>query len=290
LLVTYSVYVVVSSVRFYIDYLNATLRLTNDLSSNQIFAGTVAAVLAGIILFTLFGRKKEASVIIGEVQRGGTVIQNIYTSQGNAPESSKRILERIPDQLFVREPRVRSSQVQVEPSEDVRGLIQKVAQNALGSSPLTAIVADALEISRTLKKDEESRWLKRELYGYEKKPSDQPSTFPEYRRISARIPIRLSASTTTGPRSEDLNVERTLFVSFPVKRLEDTVSGARSRDALELVFWMDTPEEFSDLAKEQHAQISSERAGKTPFIVQINDLERLLSELRLRIHRFVTSL
>jgi hypothetical protein len=81
-----------------------------------------------------------------------------------------------------------------------------------------------------------------------------------------------------------------LFVSFPVSRIEETVNGARSRDAEQLVFWMSTPKEFTDLAKEQSAQISSENAGKTPFLVQISDLERLLSEVRLRIHRFAANL
>lgn len=289
LLIAYAVYAIVGSISAATDLWNFTLHVTNDLSSNAIFSGTVAAVLAGIILYVLFGRKKESPVITQNVQGGATVIQNIYLGEGNSPESSKRILEKIPDQLFVPQSRSRVRPVQPVASENLEGLIQKVAQNALGSGPLTPLVADALEIARTLNRDEESRWLQRELYGYERIPSDQPNTFPEYRRISGRIPIRLEAITTTGPHSEDVNVERILFVSFPVKRVEETASGARSRDAAELVFWIDTPEEFSELAREQNAQITSEHVGKTPFIAQIGDLERLLSELRLRIHRFVTA-
>jgi hypothetical protein len=260
-------------------------------SPNQIVSGIIATVIAGVILYLLFDRKKKTSVVtIGEVQRAGTVVQNIYVSRDNDPESSKRIIEGIPDQLFVGEPRAHREPIQGQHSDDLRGLIKKVTQSALGSDPLTPIVADALEIARTLKKDEESRWLERELYGYEKRPTDQPNTFPDYRRVSAKIPVQLSGITASGEVSENFDIDRTLFVSFSVKRLEDTVNGARSRGAIELVLWMTTPKELSDLAKEQNAQVTSEKTGKTPFLVQINDLERLLSELRLRIHRFATSL
>jgi hypothetical protein len=263
--------------------------------ANPIVSGLIVTVtggvIVGVILYFLFGRKKKASgVTIGEVQRGGTVVQNIFVGRDNDPESSKRIIDGIPDQLFVGEPRAHPQPVQRQPNGDQRGLIEKVAGSALGNDPLTPIVADALEIARTLKKDEESRWLERELYGYEKRPTDQPNTFPEYRRVPATIPVRLSGITTSGKVAEDLNLERTLFVSFPVKRLEDMVNGARSRDAMELVFWMTTPKELSDLAKELKAQVTSENMGKTPFLVQISDLERLLSELRLRIHKFAMSL
>ncbi len=226
---------------------------------------------------------------IREVKKGVTVNQIISIKGGNDPERSKRIVDRIPDQLFVGEPRIRVKQVEEHPSEDVRGLIEEVRQRALGSGPLTPIVADALKIARTLKKNEESTWLERELYGYETRPIDQPNTFPEYRRVPAKIHHRLEAVTITGPVTNEFVVDRTLFVSFSVMRIEDTVNGARSRDAVELVFWMKTPKEYLDLAKEQKAQIASENPGKTPFIVQISDLERLLSELRLRIHRFVTA-
>ena len=44
------------------------------------------------------------------------------------------------------------------------------------------------------------------------------------------------------------------------ENLEDTVNGARSRDAVELVFWMETPKEYLDFAKEQKAQIASENS------------------------------
>jgi hypothetical protein len=251
----------------------------------------IGGVIVGVILYVLFYRKQKAPVVtIREVQRGGIVVQNINVGRDTDPESSKRITEGIPDQLFVGEPRAHTEPIREPYYGNIRDLIQKVAHSALGSDPLTPIIGDALEIARTLKRDEESRWLKRELYGYEERPTDQPKTFPDYRRVTTKVPIRVSGITKWGETlSRDFDIERTLFVSLPVNRIEDTVSGARSRGALELVFWMNTPKEFSEMAREQNAQIASENAGKTPFIVQINDLERLLSELRLRIHKFVTA-
>jgi hypothetical protein len=52
---------------------------------------------------------------------------------------------------------------------------------------------------------------------------------------------------------------------------------------------MPTPNYLVDTAKEQGATITSDEPGKAPFIVEVMDLERLLSDLRLRIHRFITT-
>jgi hypothetical protein len=259
----------------------------------QFLVEIIAAVVAGVILYLLVERRKKTSertsvVTIEEAPRGGLVVHNIYAGRDSVGKLTMTIAEEIPEELIIGVTRVHGKPRR-ERLKDINGLIQKVLQSVLEDVPLALVVADALTIARTLRKDEESRWLERELYGYEASPTDQPNTFPEYRRISTKIPIRLHAFTTEGEKSEDFAVERTLFVSFPIVRIEDTAKRARIRNADELVFWIQTPRELSDLAREQGARATSDSPGRIPCLVQISDLERIVSELRLRIHKFVSA-
>jgi hypothetical protein len=166
---------------------------------------------------------------------------------------------------------------------------QEIIDNVLKeTSPLAPLIGRTLQIAKELGKVEESRWLERELYGYEKIPDDQPSTFPEYRRIHATATIHMTGFTTGGPIDEEINVERMLFVSFPISWIENSVRSARRNGAEELVFWMPTSDDLVP-PKELRATLTSDKPGRTPFIVEVGSLEKLLYSVRLSIHKFIST-
>ena len=165
-------------------------------------------------------------------------------------------------------------------------IIDHVLDNSFDLAPL---VGKTLQIARSMGRAEESRWLERELYGYERIPDDQPTTFPEYRRVLGNVRIQMTGVTTSGPFDNQTNAERTIFVSFPVNQIESDVRNARRNRTDRLIFWLPIPQEWIP-PRNLNATVTSDRQGHAPFIVEIRSLERLLHLLRLSIHRFVTTI
>ncbi len=245
---------------------------------------TVLSVAVALIALYFQIRRGNANTTVQQAEKGTvqqlvinspntTVVnQNPTANTGELFASTHRKHERI----------LPASQTTVPQRQEI---LDQVLNEA---SPLAPLIGKTLQIAKELGRMEESRWLERELYGYEKRPDDQPTTFPEYRRIPAIVTIQLKGFTTAGPIDEEINAERTIFVSFPTSQIENDVMSARRNGSEKFVFWMPTPDDLVP-PKKLRATVTSEKPGHSPFIVELGSLEKLLYSLRLSVHKFIST-
>lgn len=245
---------------------------------------TVLGVAVGAIALYVEVRRRDTSTIVQQAGKGA--IQQLVINSPNTNVVNQDLTTNT-GELFASSHRKHEG---IHPvSQTTVPQRQEILDNVLNeTSPLAPLIGKTLQIARELGKIEESRWLERELYAYEKRPDDQPTTFPEYRRIPAIATIRMTGFTTTGPIDEEINAERTIFVSFPISQIENDVTGARRNGSEKFVFWMPTPDDLVP-PKELKATVTSEKPGHTPFIVELRSLEKLLNSLRLSIHKFIST-
>lgn len=263
--------------------------------------GLITAIIGGKTLYKKYKSKKIASITesplanIQQVERAETVVGpqiNIQVSdvEGVAAIkeifSNKRSLVRASvGRLTV--PKKKSAPMKV----NIQALTQEVKDKVLTDAPLTPLIAKCLDIARTLDRKEDVSWIERELYGcpewysvsekIESKDMSDKSVFPDYRRVKAKVYI--SFRNYSGLPLRDITLQPRMFVGFPVHRIEQVVRGT-GRDTL-IVMRSPAPEEYSEVFDKLGVKVEED----VPFVINAEDLRRLLSELRLRTHRFVTN-
>lgn len=249
--------------------------------------GAIAAILAVIVaVIALYFqiRRRDTGTIVQ--QAGKNAVQQLVINSPNATVFNQNITTNA-SELFASS---RRKHEKIPPvSQTTVAQRQEILDNVLkDSSPLAPLIGKTLQVAKQLGKAEESRWLERELYGYEKIPDDQPTTFPEYRRIPGIVAVRMTGFTTSGPFDKTMKAERTIFVSFPISQIENRVTSARRNGSEEFIFWMPIPDDLLP-PKELGATVTSDNPGRAPFIVELGSLEKLLNSLRLSIHKFIST-
>lgn len=246
-------------------------------------AGVLAVVVALIALYFQIRRRDTGTIV---QQAGKAAVQQLVINSPNAKVVNQNLTTNA-GELFASSHRKHEK---IHPvAQTTVAQRQAILDNVLKeTSPIAPLVAKALQTAKELGKAEESTWLERELYGYGKIPDDQPTTFPEYRRILGTVAVRMTGFTTNGPFDQTLKAERTIFVSFPVSQIENRVNSARRNGSEEFIFWMPIPDDLLP-PKELAATVTSDKAGRAPFIVELESLEKLLYSLRLSIHKFIST-
>jgi hypothetical protein len=246
-------------------------------------AGVLALAVALIALYFQIKRRDTGTIV---QQAGKGAVQQLVINSPNATVVNQHLTTNA-GELFA--PSLRKNEKIPLVSQTTVAQRQEILDNVLKeTSSIAPLVAKTLQIAKELGKVEESRWLERELYGYGKIPDDLPTTFPEYRRIPGTVAVRMTGFTTSGPFDQTLKAERTIFVSFPVSQIENHVSSARRNGSEEFIFWMPIPDDLLP-PKELGATVTSDEAGRAPFIVELESLEKLINSLRLSIHKFIAT-
>jgi len=78
--------------------------------------------------------------------------------------------------------------------------------------------------------------------------------------------------------------EYPIFFGKPVIEIERIIQEAG--ESTQLILWAPVPENWKEIAKKYKTTL----AEKTPFIISVSDLRRILEQIRLRVHKFLFSL
>lgn len=265
--------------------------------SNQIIAiiGIVITIIIALIGWKLsrshragrFNASNGSSVQFQQVEKANNVIQVNFTGSG---ELQKPKIEVSKGKMIIGDKAKKRDKKIGKPTDE---LVEFVKANIFQSQePLSDLLSKSIEIAKRLDKKDDLYWLERELYGAEewssKKGTEARSTsdkrlFPDYRTVKAKVTVDFVLS---GGRHEVKEYEFNFFLGMSTIEIERIVKDAGN--LTQLLMRTTLPEDWVKLAKKH--DLNFERQEKVPYIIDVADLKRILEQIRLRVHKFVSSL